>query len=74
MAVITIIVRDAVDSGGEPGVTVEIESKDPPMPTKDGTLDFDAATISQNVAFGAIMEIVGLAKTNELIVSPTQGS
>lgn len=74
MAVITIIVRDAVGSDGEPGVTVEIESKDPPMPTKDGTLDFDAATISQNVAFGAIMEIVGLAKTNELIVSPTQGA
>lgn len=74
MAVITITVRDAVGEHGEEGATVEIESLDPPMPIKDGTLDFDAATVSQNIAFGAIMEIVGLAKTNELLVSPTQGS
>lgn len=72
MAVITIIVRDAVGEKGEEGATVEIKSEDPPMPIKDGTLDFDAATVSQNIAFGAVMEIIGLAKTNELLVSPTQ--
>lgn len=74
MATITIIVRDAVGSDGDPGVTVEIESVDPPMPTKDGTLDFEAATTSQNIAFGAVMEMVGLAATNQLILSPTQGA
>jgi hypothetical protein len=73
MAVITIIVRDAVGPNGEDGVTVEIKSENPPMPTKDGTLDADEATVSQLVAFGAVMEICGLAKTNELLVSPTQG-
>lgn len=74
MATITITVRDAVGPDNEAGATVEIESVDPPMPIKDGMLDFEAATVSQNIAYGAAMEMVGLAKTNELIVSPTQGA
>jgi hypothetical protein len=72
MAVITIIVRDAVGPEGESGITVEMQSQDPGMPIKDGTLDFEAATPSQNLAFGAVMEIAGLAEANELLTSDTQ--
>lgn len=67
MARIEIIVEDAVENDEE-GVTVRIESADPPLPIKDGTLDFEKATASQNVAFGAVMEIVGLAGANQLLV------
>lgn len=72
MAVITITIRDAVGERGDDGITVEIKSVDPSMPIKDGTLDFEAATPSQNLAFGAVMEIAGLAAANELITSDTQ--
>jgi hypothetical protein len=72
MARIEIIVEDAEEDGKE-GVIVRIESAEPPLPVKDGTLDFEAATPSQNIAFGAVMEIIGLAGANELVVEEPGG-
>lgn len=66
MARIEIIVEDTVESG-EAGVTVRMESADPSMPLKDGTLDFHAATKSQLFAFGMLVETVGLIEANLMI-------
>lgn len=67
MARIEIIVEDATGPDGEPGVNVYIESADPALPIKDGTLDFPNATKSQNLAFGMIVETCGVVNANLMI-------
>lgn len=67
MATITIVVEDSTGPGGEEGVTVRMESADPPIPIKDDTIDADAATKSQVFAFAMLMETVGVTETNLMI-------
>lgn len=68
MARIEIIVEDAIGPDGDDGVEIRIESADPPIPIRDGTIDFHAATKSQCVAFGAVMEIAGLGNANMMVI------
>lgn len=68
MASVTIVIKDGTGIDGKEGVNVEISSVDPAMPVKDGDLDFEAATPAQNVAYGAVMEIAGLANARYLLV------
>lgn len=66
MARIEIVIEDA-EENGEDGVTVRIESTDPPIPLKDGTIDAEAATKSQILAFTLLMGAVGVTETNLMI-------
>lgn len=72
MARIEIIVEDA-EQDGEDGVTVRIESTDPAMPIKDGTIDPEAATKSQLFAFAMLVETVGVTETNLMIKTEESG-
>lgn len=66
MARIEIIVEDAVEEGEE-GVTVHIESADPPLPLKGDAIDFSNATKSQVFAYGMLVSTVGITETNLMI-------
>lgn len=62
MSRVTVVFED------RPGGTViQIESQ-PPFPTVGGTADLEATTPAQAAAFGAVMEVAGLAKTMDLFV------
>lgn len=67
MARIEIIIEDATGPDGDRGVDIRIESSEPVMPVKDGTLDFMKATKSQNLAFGMIVETCGVLNANLMI-------
>ena len=72
MARIEIIIEDA-NENGEDGVAVRIESVDPPIPLKDGTIDPETATKSQLFAFAMLMEAVGVTETNLMVKTEESG-
>lgn len=71
MARIEIVIEDAVEDGEE-GVTVRIESVDPVIPIKAGTIDPDLATKSQLFAFSLLMAAVGITETHLMIKTDGQ--
>ena len=62
MARVTVIFED------KPGGTVVQIESDPVFPVKGGTADLESTTPAQAMAFGAVMEVAGLAKTMDLFV------
>lgn len=62
MARVTVTFED------KPGGTVIQVESDPPFPVSGGTADLDRTTPAQATAFGAVMEIAGLANTFDLFV------